>query len=263
MIKISIITINLNNVEGLERTLNSVINQTVKKFEYIVIDGGSSDKSLLMLEQCKNQIDKLIIEPDNGIYHAMNKGIKLSTGEYIIFLNSGDVFVNNSVIESVLSLLQDSEIIFGDLIWRDGLITNYPHILDFSFLRNRSLPHQATFIKLDLFYKHGYYDEDNRITSDWKFFLLCICKYNVSYKKIPFVISKMESGGISDSKLSNTGKRIINEKCDFLNSEFKSFLRDYELLARIKALIAPLTIKFWKRYFSKYRKSSAVSAYDW
>lgn len=263
MKKLSIVTINFNNSTGLQKTIESVISQNFRDFQYIVVDGNSLDDSLLILEKYSKNIDQVIAESDNGIYHAMNKGIKLAQGEYLLFLNSGDVLISDNVLDSVSKYLNEFDIIFADLIWRDGLVTCYPEILNFSFLKNRSLAHQATFIKKDLFKKYGYYDEGNKITSDWKFFILCICKYNVSYKKISFIISKMEPGGISDSKARNTSKIIFNEKNTVLNSEFKSFLDDYDSLNKINSVFRLFRLKFWKRFFSKYRKSTAVSEYDW
>ena len=93
--KLSIITINYNNLEGLKRTVESVINQTSKEFEYIVIDGGSNDGSGAYIESKSEHIDYWVSEPDKGIYNAMNKGIAKASGEYLLFLNSGDHLFSN------------------------------------------------------------------------------------------------------------------------------------------------------------------------
>lgn len=261
--KISIITINYNNAIGLDRTIRSVTCQSLRDFEFLVIDGNSTDSSQQVLLRNRANIHILISEPDGGIFHAMNKGIQLSTGDYLLFLNSGDVLKSDTTIEEVVPFLNEKSIIYGDVVWRDNLVTCYPSILRFSFLKNRSLPHQGTFIKKDIFSKVGLYDEELKITGDWKFFVLAICKYKVSYKKIPRVISIMEPGGISDSSARNTGSMIIEEKYSLLSDEFDSFLTDYRELEQTKRWIQPFRIRFWMKYFSKYRKSTAVSKYDW
>ena len=99
--KLSIITINLNNDTGLNKTIESVINQTLKNFEFIIIDGGSTDRSVELIKEYAGQINYYVSEPDKGIYNAMNKGIRQAQGEYCFFLNSGDYFVNESVLEKV------------------------------------------------------------------------------------------------------------------------------------------------------------------
>lgn len=261
--KLSIITINLNHAEGLKRTFQSIIEQSFQDFEYILIDGDSNDGSIEAIDSFRHRINHMLVERDSGIYNAMNKGIQLASGTYLLFLNSGDVLYSNRTIQSIISLLGREGIIYGDLIWRDGLSTCYPSNLQFSFLKKRSLPHQASFIKKEVFDHVGLYDENLRITSDWKFFLNAICKFNVTYKKIDQIIAIQEPGGISDSVNRNMGIEILKEKHTFLSKEFETFTKDYEDLERINSRLAPMKIKFWKRYFSKYRKSTAVSKYDW
>ena len=113
--KISIVTINYNNPSGLKKTIESVVNQTWKNFEYIIIDGGSTNGDVDIIKSFDNQIDYWVSEPDKGIYNAMNKGIKKATGDFIIFINSGDNFTNSSVLEEVQSkLTSDFDIYYGD-----------------------------------------------------------------------------------------------------------------------------------------------------
>ena len=113
---ITIITINFNNQNGLQKTMDSVFRQTNKDFQYIVIDGGSSDGSKELIERNQSKINHWVSEPDNGIYHAMNKGIEKATGEYLLFLNSGDELINELVVEKVTPLLHTEDIISGNLI---------------------------------------------------------------------------------------------------------------------------------------------------
>ena len=118
MPKISIITINYNNLEGLKRTMESVVNQTWREFEYIVIDGGSTDRSAAYIASQSENIDYWVSEPDNGIYNAMNKGIAKATGEYLLFLNSGDSFYDANVLQNVSNFFNnDLSIIYGNSVY--------------------------------------------------------------------------------------------------------------------------------------------------
>lgn len=113
---ISIITINFNNKNGLIKTLNSVISQTCKEFEWIIIDGGSTDGSKELLENYSEHITYWVSEPDNGIYHAMNKGIRVAKGDYLQFLNSGDYLANNKTIEDFYNENFTDDVIYGNAI---------------------------------------------------------------------------------------------------------------------------------------------------
>ncbi|MFC7356863.1 glycosyltransferase family 2 protein [Jejudonia soesokkakensis] len=231
---ISVITINFNNKLGLERTLKSVISQRDLDFEYIVIDGNSTDGSKDLLELNKNAISILVSEPDSGIYNAMNKGIRLASGDYLLFLNSGDVLFNDTVLNRVFnSLNNDIDIFYGDLI----LINNfndiediYPNNISFAFLFEKSLPHPATFIKKELFYKYHYYSENLNIVADWEFFMLAIIKYNVSIKHLGFFITKFDTTGISNQ--SKYREAIIKERDYVMMQHFPlliELLKDFNL----------------------------------
>lgn len=261
--KLSIITINFNNCFGLQKTLNSISVQSFKEFEYLVIDGKSYDGSLEILDSNIELIDCLVSESDSGIFHAMNKGILRAKGEYLFFLNSGDVLYSSYSLEKVIAELSGCDIVYGDVVWRDGLTTCYPYRLNFGFLKNRSLPHQGSFVRKDLFNRVGLFDENLKITGDWKFFLIALCKENASYKKVDQIISIMEPGGVSDTSIGNSGRDVIMEKYSVLSREFNLFLSDYHKFEKTAYYLRPFQLNFWKRYFSKYRRSTAVSKYDW
>lgn len=112
--KVSVITVVYNNVEGIERTIKSVIGQTHQDLEYIVIDGGSTDGTLVILNKYKENIHSLISEPDKGIYDAMNKGLKVSSGDYVLFMNSADEFYTDDVIESIFKKTPVSDVYYGE-----------------------------------------------------------------------------------------------------------------------------------------------------
>lgn len=224
---LSIITINYNNLDGLKKTLESVINQTWKEFEYIVIDGGSIDGSADYIESQSKYIDYWVSEPDKGIYNAMNKGINAANGEYLLFLNSGDHFYNSQVLEQYHSFANEYDMVFFDE-YRVGDnisgVVKFPTEIDFSHMYTSSLSHSNTYIKKSLFDVVGLYDESLKIVSDWKFCILALFKYNCSYLKVDGFLSVFYLDGISF--LQDNSK----ERNEVLNEYFKPFLNDYKEL---------------------------------
>ena len=187
MHKLSIITINYNNLEGLKRTVESVVNQTWHEFEYIIIDGASNDGSAAYIESQSHHFDYWVSEKDSGIYNAMNKGIKVATGEYLLFLNSGDELIDIEALNKNHFHLEEMDLIYFDInVISDttSFIKKYPKFLSFTFLYDDTIHHQSTFIRKSLFNKIGYYDEKLKIVSDWKFFIVALIKENASYKYI-------------------------------------------------------------------------------
>lgn len=172
--RLSIITINFNNVAGLQKTIDSVISQSFKDYEWIVIDGGSSDGSRELIEQYADHFSFWVSEPDKGIYNAMNKGIKVAQGDYLQFLNSGDWLCDETALERCFSHSFSADIAYGDLffVFRDGNkeLVHYPQNVSLYYLFHYSLGHSASFIKRQLLMEQPY-DEQYRIVSDWSFFL--------------------------------------------------------------------------------------------
>lgn len=198
MKKLSVITINKNHLEGLISTFRSIKSQTCQDFEFIVIDGASTDGSAEFLEQHKSMIDYYISEPDHGIYNAMNKGIRYADGDYCLFMNSGDVFYDGKVIEKLLPYLDGrSSLIIGESIYPDGFIHKAPSGMKLKYFWSNSLPHQATFIARELFIQHGYYRENYRCASDMFFFFEMIYLKKVPCRIIPVLVCSFEGGGVS------------------------------------------------------------------
>lgn len=198
--KLDIITINLNNKDGLNKTIESVVNQTYfDKINYIVIDGDSTDGSKEIIEKYADKLYYHVSEKDNGIYNAMNKGIRASVSDYLLFLNSGDYLKENNVLESVFPYLDGTDIVYGDE-WKvneylkGNYRAKYPDRLDESFFRRTSLPHQSTFIKRELL-KDGY-DENYKIISDWKLFIEAF-RNGKTFKHIPSIVSVYDCRGFS------------------------------------------------------------------
>lgn len=214
--KLSIITINYNNVAGLHKTLESVLQQSFQDFEYIIVDGGSTDGSTDVILQQKYRLSYWCSEKDSGVYHAMNKGILHAQGEYVMFLNSGDYFVNKYVLERVFPFLTGVDIAYGDLVfqWKDGRqhTAVYPDILSLRYLMEGSLAHPSSFIKRSLF-DESLYTESYRIVSDWEFWVKKIVIEEVSYKHLPFVISVFDTEGISsDAEKCNIEREQVLRK---------------------------------------------------
>lgn len=198
--KLSIITINLNNKDGLQKTIDSVLSQTFNDFEWIVIDGGSTDGSKELIEQYADRFAYWVSEPDKGIYNAMNKGVKVAQGEYLQFLNSGDWLWSADVLSKAFAEKAADDILYGDYQMWSEEIGNYeeektPENLTFSFLVHRWLGHGASFIRREVIMDRRY-DEQLRIASDWKFFIECALD-NKSFRHVPVVVVGYGKNGIS------------------------------------------------------------------
>ena len=233
--KLSIITINRNNADGLEKTILSVIDQEFTNYEYIIIDGNSTDNSVEIIKEHSEYVSFWISEPDSGIYNAMNKGIKRATGEYVIFMNSGDCFFNNYSLKKIFSIEHLEDFLIGETIidWKHFKEKmSIPSKLTSYFLMTEAVNHQATIIKRKLFDEIGYYDENLKICADWKFVLIAFVKYNKSIKKITEIIALMDVNGISSSKTSLPQKR--REREETILTCFPHLYDDYKELYRLK-----------------------------
>ena len=201
---LSIVTINYNNKAGLQKTVESVINQTYNQFEYLVIDGGSTDGSNEIVLQHTDKIHYAVSEKDGGIYNAMNKGILAAKGKYILFINSGDVLFESTTLQACIPYLQqDIDFVYGNTYFEKGgkkSFVNYPDKLSFAFFLTDSLCHQSTFIKRELF-ANSLYNETAKIVSDWEFFVIKICKENKTYQHINITVSVFDASGASSEQL--------------------------------------------------------------
>ncbi len=199
--RISIITINYNNKSGLLQTLRSVKMQSYIDYEYIVIDGASTDGSRELIEQYSDIVNCSISEKDDGPFDAMNKGIAKASGDYCIFMNSGDSFYNNQVISDFIKFNPTKNIYTGIAAEHiGGIVRNWYPVeepkLSMRFFYRNAISHQASFIKTSLI-KDMLYDVNYRIVSDWKFFVEALIIKNVSYCTLPFIVANYMDGGIS------------------------------------------------------------------
>lgn len=231
MKKLSIITINKNNKAGLEKTIDSVINQTYfDKIQFIVIDGDSVDGSKEILDP---SLYTAISEDDNGIFDAMNKGVKYADGEYCLFLNSSDYLCSNTTIQDIFSRLDGTDVISFGINYYPCNAVREPSSSDFETLfrtlYNWSLPHQATFIKTKLL-KNRPYDTKFKIIADPDFFFDMLIIQNKSYVRYTDVISNVDDSGVSrrsayQCKLERKymmSKYIGKASNDFLNLRIKN-----------------------------------------
>ncbi len=212
--KFSIITVNYNNKEGLKRTIESVIHQSFRGFEFIVIDGGSTDGSADVLQAYDEQITYWVSEPDHGIYHAMNKGILQAKGDYLNFMNSGDCFYDKNVLQKVATYGYDDDFIVGkDYHYNNetgqGHVSIQPPRTTMIHFFVATLDHQSSFIKRALF-EDSLYDENHRLVSDWIFFTEKIVKEQKHVQFISDIICRREEGGLSEQQ-RDQNRQEINE----------------------------------------------------
>lgn len=207
--RLSILTINRNNVTGLEKTIQSVAEQTYKEFEYIVIDGASTDGSVEVIKKYDPKIAHLrwVSEPDSGIYNAMNKGLRMASGDYIQILNSADGLVSDDVTERMLAALEEADfpsVLYGNMIkcFPDGnrLVDKgfAGHEITMLGMYMGTLNHNPAYIRRDLFEKYGYYDEALKIVSDWKWYLKAIVLGGEKPQYVDLDVTLFDMTGVSE-----------------------------------------------------------------
>ena len=212
MPEFSIITICFNEAQRIELTCQSIVNQTFQQFEWIVIDGGSTDGTLDILKRYAPRMTYFVSEPDRGIYHAMNKGIAQVHGAYLLFLNGGDHLYESETLAKVFAHERplDKDIYYGDLMLEQEDVSER-YTIDFAnpyaTFAKRTFPHQATFIKRKLFETYGAHDESFKISADLEFFLRVFVsnpkrkQHRIGY--LPLVVSVYENAqGVSSSNLA-------------------------------------------------------------
>lgn len=251
--KLSIITINYNNLEGLKKTYESVVCQTWTDYEWIIIDGGSTDGSREFIEEHQNKFAYWCSEPDKGVYNAMNKGILKAQGEYLQFLNSGDSLVDIRVVSDFVSLQWNEDIISGNIV-RDG---NFDRIgcnpeedeLDFDRFLFASVTHPPSYIKKDLFERYGLYDENLTIVSDWKFFIEVLIMQRCSYRHWNRLVVDFDSYGISGDLRY---QQLHKEEREKVLKEYKRIVNPIKKRdEKIKKLDLPIMVLLKRRVRAK------------
>ncbi len=202
--KISIITVCLNSAETIEDTVKSVLGQDYESLEYIIVDGGSTDGTLDVLEKYRSRIHRCISEPDNGIYDAMNKGIMYATGEVVATLNSDDLYADETVVSQMASHIErfDLDAAYADLVYVDRTDTDRMQRFwkaglyhDGAFGRGWAIPHPTFFCRKEMFEKFGYYNAEFQIAADFELILRFVKRHHIKVGYIPKAIVKMRSEG--------------------------------------------------------------------
>ena len=272
--KLSIITINRNNAQGLKKTMQSVVEQTNNDIEYIVVDGASTDESVDIIKSFADQrLIRWVSERDNGIYNAMNKGIGMAQGEYVMILNSGDYLATPQVIEQMNKKLVDKgqpDILYGNMIkiWPDGktrrdyqLSVNYSL---FDFYQSTLNP-DGTYIRRSLFQQFGPFDETMKICSDWAWMLKTIGLGGVKPSRVNIDTLYFDMTGVSESG-ERSRQTIQRERRQVLQqtlpapvlADYDRFAADITLMRRIhRHPWAFRLVRFLERCLFKYEKWKA------
>lgn len=215
--KISIITAVFNKREFIEGCIKSVISQDYKDIEYILIDGGSTDGTMEVVNKYSDKITIVISEKDRGIFDALNKGVRIATGDYVGFLHSDDIYSNNGVIGKVADLLSvsGSDSLYGDLeyvskrntdkvirYWKAGGYKKN------AFMNGWMPPHPTLFIRKQAYDKYGYFDTSLKVAADYELTLRFLYKNNISAVYLPDVLIKMRLGGNSNRNITNITRKM-------------------------------------------------------
>lgn len=238
-LKISLITVAFNAESTIDNCIQSVIGQNFSKVEYIVIDGGSTDKTTNIIQRYKHHISHVVSEPDKGIYDAMNKGIKLATGDVVGMLNADDFFADNTVLSTISDAFtkKNVDIVYGDLDyinqngkvirrWRSGEFLR--RNLNFGWMP----PHPTFYCKRQLFEKFGYYSLDYGTAADYELMIRYLYTNKLTAHYIKKVIIKMKIGGKSNKSLSNRVKGLF--------FDFKAMRNNRILLPVIALIVKPI-----------------------
>ena len=277
--KLSIITINKNNAFGLDKTIQSVISQTYHSYEYIIIDGNSTDTSVDVIKKYNSKINYWVSEPDTGIYNAMNKGILKAQGDYCLFLNSGDWLIASDTLYTVFNEIGDNTapILYADRINSDNTTVIYPSNLSINYLLNNPISHQNSLIRRSLFNEHGFYNEDLDIASDWEFFLKELWIYKTNFVHLETNISIFDINGIGSqespwriAERNTVYQNVMHELTEIIiemNNYDKTIYRDiinnygstkllHLLLQTYRFVIS--RINKIKRLLSRFKKKSRI-----
>lgn len=247
--KISIITVVYNNASQIRKTIDSVLNQTYSNIEYIIIDGASTDGSVEVINSYSTKLTYFISEKDSGIYQAMNKGWRRATGDYCLFLNSGDYLFDKNVISKVVQQINSTpvDIIFGNLYAFDekqSWVSTFTEEISLYFFQHSFIPHPATFTKRILLEKLNGFYEHYKTISDWAFFVNSYLS-GATFKQIDVTITSFYMQG-SSSNL----EIAVNDKNNLFSNEFKFLANDFNNLERLRHFDTSVATRIARRISS-------------
>lgn len=230
MFKVSIITVCYNSASTIEATIQSVIEQDYQNIEYIIIDGGSTDSTIQILDKYRDKIATLVSEKDEGIYFAINKGLKLATGDIIGILHADDFYTSVNIISKVVTAFDSkkSETVYGDLQYvnreNTDLVTRHWHSGEYKhgmFFKGWMPPHPTFFVLRTCYEKYGFYNTELRSAADYEMMLRLLHRYKCSTTYLPEVLVKMRVGGKSNVSISNRIKANREDKKAWLLNGLK------------------------------------------
>ena len=259
--RLSIITIVLNDKQNIEKTILSVLNQKDVDLEYIVIDGGSTDGTLDIIEKYKNNIDVLISEKDNGIVDAFNKGIKVPNGDVVGIINSGD-WLEPDILTTVMQTFEkrQADIVYGDVLYWKSTNPEYRYKANHALLKEfMSINHPAVFVKKKIYERYGLFDETFKVAMDYELMLRFFVN-DVKFVYIDKVLSNMALGGVSDVNWRLAYKEAYEIRKKYLGSSLGLYINYiFQVLKRsVSNLLVKIGLEslreFYKKYFSKIKK---------
>lgn len=245
--KISIITVAYNSAKTIEDTIQSVLSQDYNAIEYIIIDGGSTDGTMDIVNRYQDQISIIVSEPDKGIYDGMNKGVALATGEVVGILNSDDFYANPTVLSHIATKFDSkTDAVYADLVYVDQIETDKVIRKWISgiyeqgaFKKGWMPPHPTLFVKNEIYKKFGSYSLKLRSAADYEFMLRVIHKHQIKLNYLPEIIVQMRAGGVSNASLKNRVKANKEDRLAWKMNDLKpgalTFIR--KPLSKIKQFI--------------------------
>lgn len=244
---VSIITVSYNSAFTIRDTIESVLSQTYKNIEYIIIDGNSTDKTIEIVKEYEPKFKghlKWISEPDKGLYDAMNKGINMVSGDVVGIINSDDLFCDNHAIAKVVDVFQlGSEIegVYADLFYvsqidTSKIIRTWKTGVQRPFSTGWHPAHPTLYIKKEVYFKHGVFDLDFKLAADFELMLRLLDKYKIVVKYLPEILVKMRLGGETNKSLNN----IIRQNIECLRAFDKNEIKVSRMLYPFQRLLPKL-----------------------
>lgn len=250
MLKISIVTVVLNREATIKDCMDSIYKQDYGSIEHIIIDGLSTDATLDIIKKNKTEKTKLFSEKDNGLYDAMNKGLKLATGDIVGILNSDDIYTNSQCISQIAEIFEKEDIdcLYGNIEYVDQFDTEktvrFWKSTPFkpgSFKKGWHPPHPSFFVKKDVYEKYGYFNTDLELSADFELMLRFIERFQIKSFYFNNTIVKMRLGGATNKSIRNIVKGNINCYQSFKNNDL-----DIDILYYVYRLV-PKLLQFFKR----------------
>ena len=249
MVKVSVITVTYNCKNSVEKTIESILNQDYSNLELVVVDGASVDGTQDVISRYKNRISKFVSEKDKGIFDAMNKGVKMASGDWVIFMNAGDQFADNSVLSNLSFLLNDpvNDVVYGawQLKYRNTIRESkaHPFFAQKGIYKTMGFSHQSSLVRRTLAEKHPFQIE-YRLSADYKMMWMLYHSLHAKFVSVDFPIAVMEDK--AGFTVSNYKKHLIEEcnVCGFANSlKRKLFVEKKYIVYKVKRLVKSIILR--------------------